>query len=78
MRFVLITMMYKAMEAKLRCVLLVACPFTLEKWLISLSTCTLCFSEYEREQKRAGAVEEDKVFNGGLRIPGSIWHKLYR
>lgn len=35
--------------------------------------------EYEREQKRAGVSgEEDMVFGGGLRIPGSIWHRLYR
>ena len=39
-----------------------------------------CCREYERERKRAtlSAEQEDKVFEGGLRIPGSIWHKLYR
>ena len=36
--------------------------------------------EYERERKRAtrSAEPEDKVFEGGLRIPGSIWRRLYR
>ena len=39
----------------------------------------LIFRQYEREQKRgAASVEEDMVFSGGLRIPGKIWHKLYR
>ena len=38
------------------------------------------YREYERERKRAtlSAEQEDKVFEGGLRIPGSIWHRLYR
>ena len=49
----------------------------------SLLTISLC-SEYEREQKKAVKREEeeeddeDMVFGGGLRIPGAIWHKLYR
>lgn len=35
----------------------------------------ICHREYEREERSSPA---DMNFDGGLTIPGSIWHRLYR
>ncbi len=32
----------------------------------------------ERKEEVEEDAEPDMVFDGGLRIPGAIWHKLYR
>ena len=46
----------------------------------SLTFCVCCthrqHEEEEEEEEESG--EPDAVFEGGFRVPGSIWHKLYR